>query len=130
MRASGTFRIEKWDEAAGLEGEGRTKLTRAIVDQAFEGDIEGTGHSEGVMAYPADNPALFSSFVSVSGSLAGRTGTFVLQGTGSYADGTATERWTVVPGSGTGELAGLRGTGGYVAKHNDISWELDYELDG
>src|SRR5512133_1922020 len=47
--------------------------------------------------------------------IAGRTGTFVLQDRGSLTGTRVTGRWSVVPGSGTGELAGLRGDGGFAA---------------
>ena len=56
----------------------------------------------------------------VSGSLDGRAGTFVLQH-GAWEGG----QWGfVVPGSGTGELAGLRGDA--LVEHGRLA--LDYEL--
>src|ERR1019366_1157095 len=45
----------------------------------------------------------------------GRSGSFVLLSTGAYADGEAKTSWQVVEGSGTGDLAGLRGQGSSVA---------------
>ena len=56
----------------------------------------------------------------MTATLEGRTGTFVLQH-GAWEGG----QWGyVVPGSGTGGLAGLRGTA--VLDHGTI--ELDYEF--
>lgn len=130
MHASGAITIESWDEAPYAEEEGTTKLTRASVKHAFTGDIEGRGAYEALMAYPPDGgPASFTSLLAISGRLAGRSGSFVVQGSGTYAEGTATESWTVVPGSGTDELRGLRGSGGYVATHDEVTWHLDYELE-
>jgi hypothetical protein len=43
----------------------------------------------------------------------GRQGTFVLQGSEIVENGKITARWFVVPGSGTGDLSGLRGEGGF-----------------
>jgi hypothetical protein len=51
----------------------------------------------------------------VTGSLAGKEGTFVLQDAGTVQGNVVSGEWFVVPGSGTGQLAGLRGTGGFRA---------------
>lgn len=56
------------------------------------------------------------SMVSVqrfSGKLGGRQGTFVLQGSEIIENGKIKAKWFVVPRSGTGELSGLRGEGGF-----------------
>ena len=45
--------------------------------------------------------------------LGGRQGTFVLQGSETVANGKIKATWFVVPGSGTGDLSGLRGEGGF-----------------
>jgi Protein of unknown function (DUF3224) len=45
---------------------------------------------------------------------------------GGFEQGAASTRWTVVEGTGTGDLAGLEGDGGYVAKQGDP--EVAYEL--
>jgi hypothetical protein len=48
----------------------------------------------------------------IVGTLAGRAGSFVLEHRASMGDGHPTEMVaTVVPGSGTGDLAGLVGRG-------------------
>jgi hypothetical protein len=67
----------------------------------------------------------------VVGRLGERSGSFVLRSTGTWEDGTATTTWSVVPGSGTGELAGLAGEGGYVARSGEaeIPYTLDYRLE-
>jgi uncharacterized protein DUF3224 len=61
------------------------------------------------------------------GTLAGRRGTFVLQGTETVIDGKINATWFVVPGSGTGELNRLRGEGGFDGEFGKGSkgW-LDY----
>jgi hypothetical protein len=60
--------------------------------------------------------ASFVGIERVSGSIAGRTGTFVLQGLVTLTRNRVTGRWSVVSGSGTGDLAGLRGDGGFTAE--------------
>ena len=45
-------------------------------------------------------------------------------------DGSATEPYTVVPGSGTGALSGLRGSGSSSVGHgNEHPFVLEYDLD-
>jgi len=48
-----------------------------------------------------------------TGKLGGRNGTFVLQGKETVQRGKIKATWFVVPGSGTGDLSGLRGEGGF-----------------
>ena len=44
--------------------------------------------------------------------------------------GTATAMWSVVPGSGTGDLRGLRGEGGFASAHADeYAITLDYDFE-
>ena len=81
-----------------------------------------------VMTY-LDGGASFSGFEKVVGNLGGRTGTFVLRHTGSYNGEKATTECEVVPGSGTDELAGLSGTGGFSAGHaEEHEMTLDYAV--
>lgn len=67
----------------------------------------------------------------LSGSLDGREGTFVVEERGSFGtDGTVYCSFEVVPGSGTGELTGLRGTGSFTAEHGapSVPYTFAYEL--
>ena len=130
-QAKATLTIAKWDEAPYQQWDGDAKLVQAHVTGTFSGDFEGDGSSEILMAYSTQQTASFVGLQVVEGGLAGRTGRFVLQMTGTFEAGTATVVWTVVPGSATGELAGLSGTGGYVAGPGDfpnIPVTLEFEL--
>ena len=101
MKLDATFEITAWepdDYDAPADG---PPLTRATVRKAFSGALRGESVAEllacGELGYAANER--------VSGALDGRSGTFVLQH-GAWEGG----QWGfVVPGSGTGELAGLRG---------------------
>ena len=129
MRARVMFKITSWDEEPYDDSEDGARLTRAHVRRSFRGDLTGTGNLTYVMAHRAGGGALFTGFEKVAGSLDGRTGGFVLRHTGSYDGDTATADCEVVSGSGTGELAGLSGTGGFsagAAEEHDMT--LDYEV--
>ena len=127
-KATGTFQVASWqeDEYAALEGGG--KLTRASVTQAFSGDIEGDASVEWLMCYRPDGTADYTGLARVSGRLGDRAGDFVLQTAGTFDGGEARGDWTVVPGSGTGALANLRGTGRFEAPHGPTaSFVLEYD---
>lgn len=103
-RATGTFEVKSWDEKTYEELEGAGKLTRASVAYSYKGEIEGEGQEEFLMMYPDEKSASFVEMQRIVGSVGGRSGSFVLQGSGTFEGGAAKGTWSVVPGSGTGEL--------------------------
>jgi hypothetical protein len=129
--ATGTFKIEGWDEATRSEQEEGGKLTQASVRQSFSGDIEGEGSVEWLMCYRPDETAEFVGLQRIEGRLGDRSGSFVLLQTDGSFDGTeARGRLAVVPGSGTGDLRGLRGQGEFSAPHgSQASMTLDYDFE-
>ncbi len=131
IRATGSFEGKSWEEKPYHVVEGEPKLTRATVTNSFHGDIEGDGTLEYLLVYRDPASASFVGMERVIGRIGGRAGSFVLQHSGTFDDGTVQGSWSVVPGSGTVELRGLRGTGGFIAHHgNPISaLTLDYEID-
>ena len=128
--ANARFSIKSWDEKPYSEGKDLPKMTRASVDKTFIGDIDGEGHVEYVMMYRSDGTAAFVGLERITGRIAGRNGSFVLQRTGVFEDGQAKESYSVVTGSGTGELRSLRGEGTSSVGHAaDYPFALNYELD-
>lgn len=129
-RATAMFAIKSWNEKPYDEAAGLPKLTRASVSKTFKGDLEGESQLEYLMIYRADGTASYVGLERVLGRLGGRSGSFVLSRTGIF-DGTfAKETYSVVPGSGTGELAGLRGEGSSTAGHaKENPMTLEYDLD-
>jgi hypothetical protein len=105
------FAITSWDEKPYSEGSDLPRLTRASVTKTYTGDIAGEGLVEYLMMYRGDGSAGFVGLERVVGRIEGKSGSFVLQRTGVFEDGQAKESYTVIPGSATGELAGLRGHG-------------------
>ncbi len=128
--ATARFAIKTWEEKPFSEGQDLPRLTRATVTKALTGDIAGEGKVEYLMMYRSDGSATFVGLERIVGHVAGRAGSFVLQRTGIFENGVAKESYSVIPGSGTGELRGLRGEGtsavGHGAEHPLI---LSYELD-
>jgi uncharacterized protein DUF3224 len=73
------FSIKSWDEKPYSEGKDLPKMTRASVDKTFTGDIDGERHVEYVMMYRSDGTAAFVGLERITGRLAGRNGSFVLE---------------------------------------------------
>jgi len=66
----------------------------------------------------------------VVGRIGGRSGSFVLQLSGTFEDGTVKATWSVVPGSGTNDLRSLRGEGHFAAPSGQsASVTLDYDIE-
>lgn len=127
--ATARFAVTSWDERPCGEGEGPPKLTRASVGKTYSGDIAGEGHVEYLMMYRADGTATFVGLERVVGRIGGRAGSFVLQRTGVFEHGEAKESYSVVPGSGTGELSGISGGGRSAVGHGtEHPFSLEYEL--
>ena len=74
----------------------------------------------------SDDEASFVGVERVTGSIGGKSGTFVFQDEGTLKGTTVSGTWFVVPGSGTGELRGLRGEGGFKA---ELGQGADFTLD-
>jgi hypothetical protein len=125
----GAFEVTSWSEepAEGLDG--TAKVTRATFGQRFSGGIEADTVADVVMTYREDGTADYLGFQRVLGELDGRKGSFVLQSIGAFDGQVARADVTVVPGSGTGDLAGLRGTGwSEVPMGTSGTYTLDYDL--
>ena len=130
-RATGTFKIEHWDEKPYTEIEDGGKLTHASVEQSFSGDIEGEGAVEWLMCYRPDETADFVGLQRIVGRLGDRSGSFVLTQTAGTFDGKeARGDLAVVAGSGTGQLRGLRGRGKFSAPlGSKAAVTLDYDFE-
>jgi hypothetical protein len=127
--ANARFAITSWNETPYSEGQGLPRLSRASVTKTFTGDIEGEGHVEYLMMYRSDGSATFVGLERVVGRIGGRSGTFVLQRIGVFEDGQAKESYSVIPGSATGELEGLRGDGSSAVGHGmEHPFSLSYDL--
>ena len=128
--AKGRFAIKSWDEKPYSEGADLPKLTRASVVKTLTGDIEGEGQVEYLMMYRADGTATFVGLERVTGKIDGRSGSFVLERRGAFEGGLANETYSVIDGSATGDLRGLRGSGSTSVGHGmEHPFELSYELE-
>jgi len=125
------LKIESWDEKPYRELSDGGKLTRADVLLSGPGDGLTSATFEALMFYRADGTSDYVTLMHITGTLDGRPGSFVLQGHGTYDGTTARAQSQVVPGSGTGELAGLGGMCESVSTHDDYPFmplTLKYDI--
>jgi Protein of unknown function (DUF3224) len=102
-------------------------LVEVRLSETFAGDLDGESPVRALQVLRDDRSASLVSLQRFRGSLGGRHGTFVLQGAEIVENGRIKATWFVVPGSGTGELAGLRGEGGFEGRFGTGSdGTLDY----
>ena len=125
--ASGTFEVKMTSPTS--DANAALTIGRFSLDKKFHGDLEGT--SKGEMLAVSSTVAGSAGYVAmeqVAGTLKGRTGTFALQHTGTMNRGAAQLSVTVVPDSGTGELAGLSGKMDIKITDGKHFYEFDYVL--
>jgi len=106
---------------------GGPPLLEVGLKETFTGDLAGESTVRALQTRQGDGRASMVSLQRFDGTLGGRRGSFVLQGTETITGGRIKARWFVVPRSGTQELAGLRGEGGFegeFGKGSDAT--LDY----
>jgi hypothetical protein len=128
--ASGTFDVKIAPQPEDDYADGAT-LGRLTIDKRFHGDL--TGASKGQMltaGTPEKGSAGYVAMELVTGSLAGRSGTFIFQHSGTMNRGAATLSLTVVPDSGTGELTGLAGSMVIDIANGKHSYQFDYAIPG
>jgi hypothetical protein len=129
IRSTASCKGLSWDETPHDETPGEHKLATVHARNSYSGDWEGEGILRLLMAYVGDQAVHYTGLERVTGSLGGKQGSFLLKHDGIFENGIAKTAWTVVPGSGTGELAGLRGEGGFASGHAEESpVTLEYEF--
>ena len=124
--AAGTFDVKLAPQTTDAPA-----LGRMSIDKQFHGDLEATTKGE-MLSFMSDvkGSAGYVAMERVTGTLHGKTGSFVLQHTGTMTRGAPELSVTVVPDSGTGQLAGLSGKMTINIEGGKHSYKFDYELAG
>jgi hypothetical protein len=108
---------------------GDSKLGRMSLDKQFHGDLEGMSKGEMLSARTdVKESAGYVAIERITGTLAGKRGSFVLQHSATMSRGQPSMSIAVVPDSGTGALAGLTGTMTIEQHEGRHSYELSYDL--
>ncbi|MCI0438481.1 MAG: DUF3224 domain-containing protein [Chloroflexi bacterium] len=126
--AKGSFTVEMKPQTEPSAFEG-VSLGRVSLDKHFEGDLAAIGKGEMLTALtPVKGSAGYVAIERVTGTLHGRSGSFVFQHTGTMDRGAQQLSITVVPGSGTGALVGIAGTFKLSIVEDKHFYEFEYSL--
>lgn len=126
--AKGTFEVKLNPQTPDGKYED-SALSRMTIDKQFHGDLEGA--SKGQMLTAATETKGSGAYVAierVTGTLKGRSGTFILQHGGTMTGGVPKLNVTVVPDSGTGQLVGLAGKMEIIIESGKHSYDFEYTL--
>jgi hypothetical protein len=126
--ASGTFEVKITPRAADDGAD--SAIGRMSIDKQFHGDLEAASKGEMLSAGTpgVKGSAGYVAMERVSGTLKGRSGTFILQHSGTMTRGAPQLSVTVVPDSGTGQLVGLAGRMEIKIDDGRHSYEFAYTL--
>ena len=126
-RATGRFDVTVLPLAADSSDTGG--FDRMSLQKTFSGDLTGTSRGQMVAAGTAvEGSGAYVALERITGTLHGRTGSFMLQHNGTMQGGAYEMRITVVPDSGTGELTGLAGTFLIIFEGKDHLYQFDYRI--
>jgi hypothetical protein len=129
LHATGPFEV-KIDPQPPDEKGGGPAIGRMFLDKQFHGDLEAT--SKGTMLAAGtgakNSSGGYVALEIVTGSLKGRTGTFVLQHSATMNHGVPQLSITVVPDSATGQLTGLAGKMNITIANGKHSYDFEYTL--
>lgn len=124
--ARGTFEVKLSPQETASKVEG---LGRMSIDKQFHGDLEATSQGEMLTAGTVEKgSAGYVAIEWVSGRLHGRTGRFALQHNATMNRGVPSLSITVVPDSGTEQLAGLTGTMKIIIAEGKHSYDFEYAI--
>ncbi|MBE7189125.1 DUF3224 domain-containing protein [Jatrophihabitans endophyticus] len=133
--ATVTVEAKSWTEQRIAESDPSHAVASVVFTTQWSGDLVGSSTCGLLIDYVAGDPARpetlegpYVGYEQVTGALAGRSGSFVLATRGTHGGGVADTEVEVVPGSGTGELAGLTGSGSYAADAMTYTLTLHYEF--
>ncbi|MFG2133616.1 DUF3224 domain-containing protein [Streptomyces sp. NPDC048751] len=132
-QTTGHFTFADWEERAVGRSDGHPRMAHASVTNTFSGGVEAADTAcEYTIVYLTEKTGTYTGMELFHGTVDGHEGAFAVEERGSFeADGSVHCVFEVVPGSGTGELTGLRGTGSFTARHGEpsVPYTFAYELD-
>jgi hypothetical protein len=127
MNARGPFDVKLAPQPLSYDA-GGAMLARMTLDKQFHGDLEATSSGEMLSAGSAAGSGGYVAIERVTGTLAGRRGSFILQHSATMNRGVPSLSITVVPDSGTDELTGLTGAMNIVIEAGKHSYDFEYAL--
>ena len=131
MHAEGYFDVTLTPQKADNPQAEAASLTRLSIDKRYHGSIEGVAHGEMLASGDGKQHGAYVAIEKIIATLDGRSGSFALVHRAVMNQGTP-ENWeiSVVPESGTGQLAGISGTLTIMNRDGKHFYELQYTRPG
>jgi hypothetical protein len=127
-RAAGMFDVKLTAQSNDDVGDGAA-MGRMAIEKRYHGDLDAAGKGEMLTGMTAvKGSAGYVAMERVSGTLQGRNGSFLIQHGGTMTRGTPNLAITVVPDSGTGQLAGIAGRMAITIAEGKHSYDFEYTL--
>ncbi|MFC4004317.1 DUF3224 domain-containing protein [Prauserella oleivorans] len=127
-----TYTMRSWDEHVVAGPENGPRYAHVHATFAYSGVIEGRSTCDYLLYYPGEGydggGQLAPGFERIEGSVEGRKGSFVIRHDVGYGPDGISDTWSVVPGSGTGELSGLTGAGTATGSTETIAYTFDHRF--
>ena len=129
MKISGTFAVNMQPQELTVKGKDGVQMARFALDKTYEGDLTATSKGEMLSAMTTvQGSAGYVAIEQVTGTLAGKQGSFVLQHYGTMNQGDSYLKLEVVPDSGNGELKGLHGTMNIRIEEGQHFYDFEFEI--
>ena len=126
---TGLYKMESWNEELLRDAPPPGKCSVAKVHGTVSGAVQGKGETFYLTANVTEHDGPFTGYTYFDVTINGRTGGFLMADAGSFDAESATTKWTIVEGSGTGDFTGVTGTGGFRATHGmEVEFTLSYEI--
>jgi len=127
--ATGSFEVKLNPQKPDNKEAESANLGRMSIDKQFHGGLDAISKGEMLSVLTEiKGSAGYVAIERVTGTLDGRSGTFVLQHNGTMTRGTPEMTVTVVPDSGTGELVGITGKMAIEITEGKHLYKFDYTL--
>lgn len=127
--ATGSFDVKMTPQKPDNPVEEAANIARMTGDKQWHGELEGTSKVEMLSAGDPRSSAVYVALERVTGTLKGRSGSFVLHHIGIMSRGVPQLTIEVAPDSGTGQLTGITGKMNVIiAKDGKHSYDFEYTL--
>ena len=127
-RATGTFEVKIVPLDPAFKSEDNS-IGRFSLDKQFHGALEATSKGEMLSGMGTiKGSGGYVAIERVTGTLDGRSGTFILQHNGTMQAGVFHLNVIVIPDSATNQLSGLQGSMDIIIKDGKHSYDFTYSL--
>jgi len=124
------FKVNRWEEDFIIQ----EKIAHAKAKYLITGDLNGEIEVDYSIFYVYydkkdihNSSSIFKGFMLFEGSIDNKSGTFILEDSGSFVNNEYSASVTIVEGSGTGDFTNIKGVGKYHPLNDGMILKMDIE---